>query len=157
MSLPEVGKRAPSFSLPGIPETTYRLADYRGSSVVLYFYPKDLTPGCTTEACDFRDNWKRLEQRGAVVLGISADPVSKHAKFRDKFELPFPLLADEDHAVCEKYGVWGAKQLYGRTFLGIRRTTFLIDPQGKIAAVWENVRVKGHVEAVLEKLEETSG
>ena len=92
MSLPEVGKRAPSFSLPGIPEKTYRLADYRGSSVVLYFYPKDLTPGCTTEACDFRDNWKRLEQRGAVVLGISADPVSKHAKFRDKFELPFPLL-----------------------------------------------------------------
>lgn len=157
MSLLEVGKRAPSFSLPGIPEKTYRLADYRGSSVVLYFYPKDLTPGCTTEACDFRDNWKRLEQRGAVVLGISADPVSKHAKFRDKFELPFPLLADEDHAVCEKYGVWGEKQLYGRTFLGIRRTTFLIDPQGKIAAVWENVRVKGHVEAVLEKLEETSG
>ena len=156
MPVPEVGKRAPSFALPGIPEGTYRLADYKGRFVVLYFYPKDNTPTCTDQACSFRDNWKRLEKAGAVVLGISADPPTKHVKFRDKFELPFPLLADEDHATCEKYGVWGEKQLYGRTFLGIRRTTFLIDPEGKIAAVWENVRVKGHVEAILEKLEEVA-
>jgi len=149
----DVGKRAPSFALPGIPEKTYRLADYKGQFVVLYFYPKDDTPTCTTEACDFRDNWKRITAAGAVVLGVSADPPKKHTKFGQKFELPFPLLSDEDHAVCDKYGVWGEKQLYGRTFLGIHRTTFLIGPGGKIAFVWENVRVKGHVEAVLETLQ----
>lgn len=153
----ETGKRAPAFSLPGIPEATYRLSDYKGKFVVLYFYPKDDTPGCTTEACDFRDNWKRISAAGAVVLGVSADPPKKHAKFGQKFELPFPLLSDEDHAVCDKYGVWGEKQLYGRTFLGIKRTTFLIDPEGKIAALWENVRVKGHVDAVLETLAELAG
>jgi peroxiredoxin Q/BCP len=155
MSL-QTGDKAPAFSLPGVPEKTYCLSDFKGQYVVLYFYPRDDTPGCTTEACDFRDNWKRVESAKAVVLGVSADTAEKHAKFGKKFDLPFPLLADVDHAVCDKYGVWQEKSNYGKKYMGIERTTFLIDPQGKIAEIWAKVKVKGHVDAVLAKIEELS-
>lgn len=147
-----IGDDAPPFDLPGIPEQSYRLADLRGEFVVLYFYPKDDTPGCTTEACDFRDHWKRIQESGAVVWGISADSAARHARFAGKYELPFPLLSDVDHAVCEKYGVWQEKRNYGRTYMGIQRATFLVNPAGKIAAVWPKVSVKGHVESVLDEL-----
>lgn len=149
----DVGTPAPKFSLPGIPDGTYRLADLKGQFAVLYFYPKDDTPACTTEACDFRDSWQRIETLGATVWGISADSAEQHLKFRNKFELTFPLLADVDHAVCEKFGVWAEKTNYGRTYMGIVRSTFLIDPRGKIAAAWKVSRVKGHVAAVVAELE----
>jgi len=118
----------------------------------LYFYPRDNTPGCTTEACDFRDGLPQFQQADTVVLGISTDDVASHKKFVEKFTLPFPLLADTDHAVAEKYGVWVEKSNYGKKYMGIQRTTFLINKQGKIAAIWPNVRVAGHVAKVAEAL-----
>lgn len=144
------GTPAPAFTLPNAHGAPVSLSDHRGSIVVLYFYPKDSTPGCTSEACDFRDNFARLTAAGAVVLGVSADGASSHQKFAAKYDLPFDLLTDATHEVMEAYDVWKPKTLYGRTFLGINRMTFIIDRNGTIAHVFEKVKVKGHVDAVLE-------
>lgn len=146
------GDRAPAFTLTSDAGEKISLADFKGKTVVLYFYPKDLTPGCTQEACDFRDGLGGFKKRKAVVLGVSADPVDKHGKFRDKHSLNFPLLADEDKKVCKAYGVWKEKSLYGRKFMGIERTTFVIGPDGRIARIFPKVKVKDHVTAVLEAL-----
>ena len=146
----EEGKKAPAFSLKDQTGKTVKLSDFAGKNVVLYFYPKDNTPGCTTEACDFRDQHTKLEKAGAVVLGVSPDAEKTHAKFVGKFGLPFTLLADTEHQVAEKYGSWGQKSLYGRKFLGIIRSTFLIGSDGKVAKVWPKVKVAGHVDEVLE-------
>src|SRR5262249_20176691 len=128
----EPGQPAPDFTLSDQDGQPVSLSSLRGTAVVLYFYPRDNTPGCTREACAFRDNRPALQKAGARVLGISADGVASHRKFADNFGLPFPLLADPDHAVCERYGVWKEKTLYGRKFWGVERTTFLIDPDGKV-------------------------
>ena len=149
----KTGATAPEFSLPADDCTTVTLADLRGKSVVLYFYPKDDTSGCTTEACEFRDSWKDVQQSGAVVLGVSPDPVTSHQKFKQKYRLPFPLLADTDHRVADAYGAWGEKSMYGRKYRGILRTTFLIDPAGRIARVFEKVRPEGHAAEVLAALQ----
>jgi len=156
-ALIDVGRKAPAFALKDQHEQTHRLSAYAGQWVVLYFYPKDDTPGCTTEACAFRDLLPDFADADAVVLGVSPDSEQSHAKFAGKFDLPFPLLADHDAAVCGKYGVWRAKTNYGRAYMGVVRTTYLIDPRGKVAHRWDNVRVKGHVEAVLETLAELAG
>jgi thioredoxin-dependent peroxiredoxin len=145
----EAGKKAPAFSLKDQTGKTVKLADFAGQPVVLYFYPKDDTPGCTTEACDFRDHMAPLKKAGAVVLGVSPDSEARHAKFIAKHALNFTLLADPEHEVAEKYGAWGEKSLYGRKFMGIIRSTFLISPEGKVAKVWPKVKVTGHVEDVL--------
>jgi len=155
--IPQVGKKAPAFTLPASTGGKVKLSDYAGQqNVVLYFYPRDNTPGCTQEACDFRDNLARLQDAETVVLGISTDSVTSHEKFSAKFSLPFPLLADVDHVVAEKYGVWGEKKNYGKTYYGLHRSTFLIGKDGKIKAVWPKVKVKGHVEDVLAKLAEVA-
>ena len=146
----EEGKKAPAFSLKNQDGKAVKLADFAGKNVVLYFYPKDNTPGCTTEACDFRDQHSKLEKAGAVVLGVSPDAEKTHLKFAGKFGLPFTLLADPEHEVAEKYGSWGEKTLYGRKYLGIIRSTFLIGGDGKVAKVWPKVKVAGHVDEVLE-------
>ena len=146
----EEGAAAPAFELQGDDGKKYRLKDFKGKPVVLYFYPKDDTPGCTKEACAFRDRKKELEKLGAVVLGVSPDDAASHAKFRKKFELNFPLLIDEDHKLADEFGAWREKNMYGKKSMGIRRATFLIDKAGKIAAVWPRVRVEGHVAAVAE-------
>jgi peroxiredoxin Q/BCP len=146
---PALGQAAPSFTLPRDGGSEVSLSDYADRIVVLYFYPKDDTPGCTTEAIDFSADIDAFAKAGAVVLGVSRDTVKKHEKFRDKHGLKVALLADEDGAVCEAYGVWGEKSMYGRTYLGIDRTTFLVGRDGKIARVWEKVKVKGHVAEVL--------
>jgi len=156
----KVGQKAPAFSLPCVPEGTVKLSQFQQGTpknVVLYFYPRDNTPGCTQEACDFRDNFQRLADSDTVVLGVSPDSVASHRKFAEKFELPFPLLSDEDHAVAEKYGVWVEKKNYGKTYMGIQRATFLIDKKGKIAEIWPNVKVKGHVEEVSARIRELAG
>ena len=131
---------------------TVRLGDLRGKKVVLYFYPADDTEGCTVEACEFRDRWAAVRKSGAVVLGVSPDGVGSHGKFRKKYALPFPLLADGDHAVAAKYGVWGEKSMFGRKYFGVRRTTFVIDEAGRIARIFERVRPRGHAAEVLEAL-----
>lgn len=153
MPMPQVGKKAPAFNLSS-PNGKVALKDQKGKNVVLYFYPRDNTPGCTTEACDFRDQAATFEDADTVVFGVSTDSVASHEKFAAKFELPFTLLADEDHKICEKYGVWVEKNMYGKKRMGIQRATFLIDKEGKIAAVWPKVKVAGHVAEVAEKLEE---
>ncbi len=150
----EVGIKAPAFTLPSGSGGNVSLKDFKGKNVVLYFYPKDNTPGCTTEACDFRDNFSRITAAGAVVLGVSADSPERHRKFSEKLELPFELLSDEDHVVLEKYSVWQEKKLYGRVFMGIVRGTVIIDAKGTTAAVFPKVTVKGHVDEVLEVLAE---
>ena len=144
------GTKAPRFSLASHAGDTVRLSDFKGRTVVLYFYPKDDTSGCTVQACEFRDSWGDVTKAGAVVLGVSPDGVASHLKFRKKFRLPFPLLADPDHAVAERYGVWGEKSMYGRKYMGIHRTTFVIDGKGRIVRIFEKVRPKGHAAAVLE-------
>ena len=144
-----VGKKAPAFKLPGSNGETVSLADFAGKTVVLYFYPKDDTPGCTRESCDFRDSIRKFTSRKAVVLGVSPDSLKSHDKFIAKFELPFVLLADEDHAVAEKYGVWVEKSMYGRKYMGIERSTFVIAPDGTVKAVFRKVKVDGHVDEVL--------
>ncbi|MEX0613483.1 MAG: thioredoxin-dependent thiol peroxidase [Pirellulales bacterium] len=148
----EPGQRAPSFTLTADDGSKVRLADLRGGPVVLYFYPKDDTPGCTREACAFRDQQPRFTKVGATVLGISADSIESHQKFRDKHDLNFPLLADVDHTVAEKYGAWREKNLYGKKSMGIQRSTFLIDADGKVAKVWKAVKVDGHDQQVLDAL-----
>jgi peroxiredoxin Q/BCP len=146
------GDKAPPFSLPADDGTTVSLAQFRGKPVVLYFYPKDDTPGCTTQACEFRDHWTAVQQAGAVVLGVSPDGVASHERFKAKFSLPFPLLADTDHEVARAYGAWGRKSMYGRSYEGILRTTFLIDGGGRIRHVFEKVRPQGHAAEVLAAL-----
>jgi len=148
----EEGAKAPAFTLTADDGSKIRLADLKGSPVVLYFYPKDDTPGCTKEACAFRDAESKLQAAGATVLGVSPDDVASHEKFRDKFGINFPLLADPDHKVAEKYGAWREKNLYGKKSMGIQRSTFLIDSQGKVAKVWKRVKVDGHDAQVLDAL-----
>ena len=145
----EVGKKAPAFKLPGSNGKTVTLADYAGKTVVLYFYPKDDTSGCTKEACAFRDEQAKFTKQKAVVLGVSPDGLKSHDKFIAKYGLPFVLLADEDHAVAEKYGVWVEKSMYGRKYMGIERSTFVIGPDGKVKAAFRKVKVDGHVDEVL--------
>ncbi len=152
MPMPQAGDQAPAFQLADQDGNPVSLAQFAGRSVVLYFYPKDDTPGCTVEACGFRDEHSALEAAGAVVLGVSADSTASHRKFATKYNLPFPLLADVDHTVSEAYGVWGEKSLYGRKFLGITRATFLIGPDGVLKQVWPKVKVNGHVAEVLAAL-----
>jgi thioredoxin-dependent peroxiredoxin len=150
----EPGSRAPAFTLPADDGTTVSLDALKGSPVVLYFYPKDDTSGCTTEACEFRDRWADVQKAGAVVLGVSPDDVGSHERFKRKYRLPFPLLADTDHAVAEAYGAWGEKSMYGRSYFGILRTTYLIDRAGRIARVFPKVKPKGHAAEVLAALAE---
>jgi peroxiredoxin Q/BCP len=150
MSLIDTGKKAPAFSLNDQNGKTHTLADYAGRPVVLYFYPKDDTPGCTAESCAFRDNLPRFKASKAAVLGVSILDERSKAKFAAKYDLNFPLLADAEHAVAERYGVWQEKSRYGRTYMGIVRTTYLIDAGGKVARRWDNVKVEGHAEEVLE-------
>jgi thioredoxin-dependent peroxiredoxin len=150
----EAGSMAPDFTLMADDGKKVKLSQFRGKPVVVYFYPKDDTPGCTREACAFRDRKKDLEQVGAVVLGLSPGDTASHAKFRDKYELNFPLLVDVDHQVADKYGAWREKNMYGKVSMGIQRSTFLIDADGKVAKVWKKVSVDGHDEKVLEALRE---
>jgi len=142
------GDQAPDFELPADDGSQVRLSALRGKRVVLYFYPKDNTSGCTTQACDLRDNLQRIDEGGAVVLGVSPDSISSHEKFRDKYDLNFPLLADEDHEVAEAYGVWKEKSMYGRKYWGIERSTFIIDEEGVVTEAWRKVKPKGHAEKV---------
>lgn len=146
------GIPAPDFELLDETGTLRRLSEFRGRPVVLYFYPKDDTPGCTTEACNFRDDYSAYEQAGVVILGVSPDSVKSHVKFKQKFALSFPLLADEDHEVCELYDVWALKKFMGREYMGVLRTTFLIDAQGQIARVFENVKPADHSAELLAEL-----
>lgn len=148
------GQTAPDFALPDENGVIRRLADYRGQPLVLYFYPKDDTPGCTTEACNFRDDYSQYQQAGVTIVGISPDSPKSHTKFKMKHQLPFTLLADEDHKVCEAYGVWGRKKFMGREYDGVLRTTFLIDAQGKVARVFENVKPADHSQEILAALKE---
>jgi thioredoxin-dependent peroxiredoxin len=149
----EKGSMAPDFTLVSDEGGSVTLSELRGRKVVLYFYPKDDTPGCTIEACAFRDSLPRFEGVDAVVLGVSPDSVQSHAKFRKKFGLTFPLLADENHAVCEAYGVWKERSMYGRKSMGVERSTFLIDEKGRVADVWRKVKAEGHAEMLAELLE----
>lgn len=150
----EPGKRAPDFTLTADDGQKVRLADLKGKPVVLYFYPKDDTPGCTREACAFRDQQSHLQELGAVVLGVSPDSVESHVKFRDKYALNFPLLADPGHETAEKYGAWREKSMYGKKSMGIQRSTYLIDADGQVARLWKRVQVDGHDDEVLEALRE---
>ena len=150
----EVGAKAPDFTLAADDGSKIKLSALKGQPVVLYFYPRDDTPGCTREACAFRDAKKQLAAAGAKVLGVSTDDVASHAKFRDKYQLNFPLLADSDHKVAEKYGAWREKNMYGKKSMGIQRSTYLIDAEGKVARVWQRVQVDGHDEKVLAALKE---
>ncbi len=147
------GLSAPNFSLTDETDTVRSLMDYRGHPVVLYFYPKDDTPGCTTEACAFRDDYSQYTQAGVTILGVSPDTSKSHAKFKSKYGLPFTLLADVDHTVCDQYGVWGVKKNYGREYYGVLRTTFLINEEGKILHVYENVKPAGHSAEILADLQ----
>lgn len=149
MSLPAVGELAPDFELPADDGSTVRLSALRGRPVVLYFYPRDDTPGCTTEACDFRDRQPDWQALDAVVLGVSGDSLKAHTRFRDKYALPFRLLSDPGHEVMDAYGAWGDKVLYGKKTTGVIRSTVVIDRDGRIAAAWPKVRVKGHADEVV--------
>lgn len=146
------GISAPDFELPDDTNTLHKLSDYHGRNVILYFYPKDDTKGCTTEACNFRDDYSAYEEAGVVILGVSPDSVNSHDKFKAKYQLPFPLLADEGHAICDLYGVWGPKKFMGKEYEGVLRTTFLIDAQGMIKKVYENVRPADHSSELLSEL-----
>jgi peroxiredoxin Q/BCP len=149
----EEGKPAPEFELKSDGGETVKLSDFLGRPVVLYFYPKDDTPGCTTEACEFRDAYDVFRERGAEVLGVSPDDVTSHQKFKTKYELPFPLLADPEHEVAEKYGVWGERKFAGKTYMGINRSTFIIDPEGKVARAMLGIKPAGHASQVLDSLQ----
>lgn len=150
----KIGDSAPKFTLPGFPVQKYRLSDALSNGpVVVYFYPRDDTPGCTKEACGFQEIMPKLEELAATVFGISCDHPDSHEKFARKFGLKFPLLSDIDHKICEKYGVWVEKNMYGKKSMGIQRSTFLVGSNGKIEAIWPKVKVEGHVEEVAKALE----
>jgi peroxiredoxin Q/BCP len=148
----EEGKPAPDFELTSDSGETVRLSDLKGRAVVVYFYPRDDTPGCTAQACGIRDNYEAFGERGAVVLGISPDDESSHVKFKQKYGLPFTLLADPDHRVADQYGVWGERKMYGKTYMGIERSTFVIDPEGNVARVLRRVKPDTHADQVLAAL-----
>ena len=143
-----VGDTAPDFTALDDQGKTHHLKDYKGKTVVVYFYPKDNTPGCTTEACGFRDQFLHFKKKGVVILGVSPDDAKSHTKFKDKFELPFPLLVDTDKKICAAYGVWKEKSMYGRKYMGVERSTFVIGPDGKIKQAWRKVSVTGHIDEV---------
>lgn len=151
--IPEAGKKAPDFTAPTDVDDALKLSSLRGRPVVLFFYPKDDTSGCTVEACSFRDTLPRFDGLDAVILGVSPDSVKSHKKFKEKFKLPYRLVADTDHAIAEKYGVWGEKSMYGRKYWGILRTTFVIDKDGKIAKVFEKVKPENHAADVAAAVE----
>lgn len=148
----KAGDKAPDFKLKADNGETVSLKDYKGKKIVLYFYPKDMTSGCTAEACDFRDSIKKFEKKNTVVIGVSADDTKSHTKFKEKYDLPFTLLSDESKKMLEDYGVWQQKSMYGRKYMGIVRTTFVIDEKGKIQKIYEKVSVPGHIEDVLQNL-----
>ena len=150
------GVPAPNFKLPDENGEPHELKEYLGRTVVLYFYPKDDTPGCTTEACNFRDDYSAYDEAGVILLGISPDSPRSHTRFQSKYQLPFKLLADEDHQVCETFGVWGLKKMMGREYYGVLRTTFLISPDGMVLRVFENVKPAQHSQEVLDALKEIS-
>ncbi|MGG1679652.1 thioredoxin-dependent thiol peroxidase [Neobacillus sp. NRS-1170] len=150
----ELGKPAPDFTLEANNGETITLSQLKGKNVVLYFYPKDMTPGCTTEACDFRDQHQEFNDVNAVILGISPDPVGRHQKFVEKYGLPFLLLADTDHMVAEAYDVWKLKKNFGKEYMGIERSTFIINKDGNVVKEWRKVQVKGHVEEALSYIRE---
>ena len=152
----EEGIKAPEFTLSDQFGNNHTLVDYLGQWVVLYFYPKDMTPGCTTEACNFRDDFSSFKNLNTIILGISKDSVKRHATFAEKYQLPFLLLSDTDGDVCDKYDVWKEKSLYGKTYLGIVRSTYLINPQGEIARVYFKVNVKEHASEILNDLQALS-
>jgi peroxiredoxin Q/BCP len=153
MSL-QTGSPAPKFSLPDETGAIRSLSDFAGQTIILYFYPKDDTPGCTTEACNFRDDYSAFEQAGVTILGVSPDSPKSHAKFKEKFNLPFSLLADEQHEVCELFGVWGPKKFMGREYMGVARTTFVIGPDGVVKKIFENVKPADHSAEVLAAVRE---
>jgi peroxiredoxin Q/BCP len=154
MALIEPGSKAPAFSLKDQHGKTHKLSEYQGKPLVLYFYPKDDTSGCTKEACAFRDNLPKFKSGKTAVLGVSILDEASKARFADKYDLNFPLLADADHEVAEKYGVWQKRSMYGRSFMGVARTTYLIDGNGKVAKRWDKVKVDGHAEDVLAAVNE---
>ncbi|MBI5402450.1 MAG: thioredoxin-dependent thiol peroxidase [Ignavibacteriae bacterium] len=145
----EKNDKAPDFKLNADDSKTYSLKDFRGKKLILYFYPKDMTSGCTAEACDFRDNAKLFHKKNAVIIGVSKDSVESHRKFRTKYELPFTLLSDESTNMLEAYGVWKEKSMYGRKYMGIERTTFIIDEKGYISEIFKKVKVTGHIVEIL--------
>ncbi len=151
--MPEVGEKAPLFTGKSQTGAKVALKDFKGQKVVLYFYPEDFTPGCTTQACNLRDGHKDLLKAGIVVLGVSPDDTEKHRRFVDEYSLPFPLIADPDHKIMEKYGAWGEKNMYGKKVVGVKRTTFLIDEDGVIKAVIKRPKVKEHTAEILKKFE----
>ena len=152
MTIPLKGSKAPDFNLPASTGGNIGLKDLKGKNVVVYFYPKDDTPGCTVEACELRDVFKEIEKLGAVILGVSPDSIKSHDKFINKFQLPFTLLADENKKMCQDYGVWVEKSMYGKKYMGVARTTFIINKDGKIAKVFEKVRPEGHYQEILAAL-----
>ena len=147
-----IGSKAPDFTASSDSASTVALSSFLGKNVVLYFYPKDDTSGCTAEACDFRDNMERLTSAGAIVLGVSPDSPKSHDKFKAKYDLNYSLVSDESHEICESYGVWVEKSMYGRKYMGVERSTFLINPDGVIAHEWRKVKVSGHVDEVMKAL-----
>ncbi|WP_090990648.1 thioredoxin-dependent thiol peroxidase [Bacillus sp. OV322] len=151
----KIGEKAPDFKLNASNGEVVSLSDFAGKHIILYFYPKDMTPGCTTEACDFRDQHEQFKELDAVILGVSPDPVDRHMKFIEKHGLPFLLLADENHEAAEAYDVWKLKNNFGKEYMGIERSTFLIDKQGILIKEWRKVKVKGHTEEALEYLRKT--
>lgn len=153
----EVGKKAPAFTLSDDQGNKVKLSDLKGNPVVLFFYPRDDTPGCTKEACAFRDRYDEMQELSAQLFGVSADSAESHVKFKEKYSLPFPLLVDEKHAMLEKYGAWREKNMYGKKSMGIQRSTYLIDGDGKIVKVWKRVRVDGHDQQVIDALTELQG
>lgn len=145
----KVGQKAPAFSLKNSDGKTVKLSDFKGKKVVLYFYPRDMTPGCTTEACNFRDDYSALRKKGVEVIGVSADDVASHKKFADKYSLPFTLVSDPEHAMIEKYGAWAEKSMYGKKYWGVARITYLIDEEGKIAHVFPKVKPDTHSQEII--------
>ena len=149
MTTLEAGDKAPDFSVEDQDGNTVKLSDFKGKKLVLFFYPKASTPGCTAEACNLRDNWERFQEKGYAILGVSADTQKKQSNFKNKYEFPFPLLADEDKEVIQTYGVWGPKKFMGKEYDGIHRTTFIIDEEGKIEEVIKKVKTKAHTDQIL--------